>query len=55
MNTDEKFNYYSELMFVKHGELAAKRLETAMSQMLELKMTEQLIWNYATRCIEEPT
>ncbi len=52
MNTDEKFNYYSELMAKKHGDKAAQRLETAMSQMLEMRCTEALVWAYAKREIE---
>jgi hypothetical protein len=49
MNTDERFNYYVEAMLKVAGEKAAKRLETAMSQMLEHRVTESLIWHYAKR------
>lgn len=53
MNTDEKFNHYAELMAKAQGEKAAKALETAMSQMLEMRCTESLVWQYARRQIKE--
>ena len=49
MNTDERFNYYCEQMLKHAGEKAAKRLETAMSEMLEMKCTPIKIWTYAKR------
>ena len=49
MNTDERFNHYCEQMAKLKGEQAAKRLETAMSQMLEMKCTQSLIWKYAEK------
>jgi len=52
MNTDERFNYYSDRMTKVAGEKEAKRLETAMSQMLELHCDERLIWQYAERQIK---
>ena len=53
MNTDEKFNYYVELMATKHGDNAADRLETAMSQMLEMHVSEHLVWAYAKKIMKE--
>ena len=47
MNTDEKFNHYCEQMKKFGGEQEAKRLETAMSQMLEMGCTPMRVWQYA--------
>ena len=47
MNTDEKFNRYIEQMHKYGGLDAAKHLETAMSQMLEMRCTPARVWQYA--------
>jgi hypothetical protein len=49
MNTDEKFNYYCEQMLKHAGERAMKRLETTMSQMLEMQRLPVMVWQYAEK------
>jgi len=50
MNEDELFNKYSEEM-QKVDPRSVKGLETAMSSMLDSRVTPSLVWSYARRAI----
>jgi hypothetical protein len=49
MNNDEKFNHYVGQMLKHAGADQARRLETALSQMLEMKCSSAAVWQYAAR------
>ncbi|HEY4761897.1 MAG TPA: hypothetical protein VIH42_15060 [Thermoguttaceae bacterium] len=52
MNTDEKFNYWSERAARLFGNFYAEKLERTMSQMLEYGVSPTAVFHYAKRDLE---